>query len=132
VAPVLSIVMPYANAEAEINLALAMLTQIDLYQLRAYRVPALYSGQFRYRGERCEAAHVPGACERFLSALQVMAEGGWLDCDDAAPWRAAELILMGDVRARAFCRRSLVGWHCLVRHGDGTTEDPSKILGMGA
>lgn len=126
--PVLSIVLPY-RGKAEIDLALAVTTAIDVWQLRRRRFPRLYESGVLYRPERCEAAHVPGACERFLSAEQALAEG-WADCDDLAPWRTAELILAGDLRARAFCRPSEAGWHCLVEHGDGRIEDPSAILGM--
>lgn len=129
-APVLSIVMPYGRGEAEINLALQLTMVADVYQLREYRVPALYSGAYRYRHERCEAAHVPGACERFLTLVQALEEGGWVDCDDAAPGLAAELYVAGDLLAIPFAVRSPAGWHCKVRRGDGVILDPSKILGM--
>jgi hypothetical protein len=128
VSPVLSIVMPY-RGEREINLALAVTTAIDVWQIREYRLPLLYASGVRYRGELCEAHWVPGACERFLTYAQCLEEK-FCDCDDLAPARAAELIVAGDAKAHAFCERSPIGWHCRVRHGNGLIECPSTILGM--
>jgi hypothetical protein len=125
---VLSIVMPFSG-KRELDLALAAVTVIDIWQIRWHRLPELYASGVRYVGETCRAPNVPGACERFLTALQCIAERGG-DCDDLAPWRAAELILAGDLRARAIAHKSNAGWHCVVRRGDGTIEDPSKLLGM--
>lgn len=125
--PVLSIVMPWSSAR-ELALALAVCTAIDVSELRRYRLPPLYASGVRYRREICTAPFVPGACERFLSARQAYAEK-WADCDDLACWRAAELIIAGE-RARAVAHRSSVGWHVIVRRGDGSFEDPSARLGM--
>ncbi len=127
--PVLSIVMPFSG-ERDLNLALKLLTIIDLEQLRTLRLPPLYQSGLRWKRDTCIAPRVPGACERFRSAATCIAEQDGGDCDDFAPWRAAELILAGDRRARAFAIRSSVGWHCLVRRGDGSIEDPSIRLGM--
>lgn len=62
------------------------------------------------------------------------------DCKVLACWRAAELQIAGE-RAIAFPKvrrvynQELSKWenlaHVLVRRGNGTTEDPSRILGMG-
>lgn len=102
-------------------------------QIRWYGLPALYDSGLRFRREVCRAPGVPGACERFLTAAQALAErGAEFDCDDIAPWRAAELRLAGE-HARAIPVRSPeVGWHIVVRRGDGSMEDPSRVLGMGA
>lgn len=55
------------------------------------------------------------------------------DCDDLVPWRIAELRLRG-INARPMARYQGHGphatYHVLVRLPDGTTEDPSHILGM--
>lgn len=126
--PVLSIVMPF-QGERELQLALDVLTAIDVKEIGWYRLPALYKSGVRYARDVCHAPQVPGACERFLSAAQCNKERVG-DCDDLACWRAAELILAGDIEARAIPRRSSVGWHIVVRHGDGTIEDPSAKLGM--
>lgn len=60
----------------------------------------------------------------------------WGDCDDLAPWRAAELRREGDSEARADTYVSRIYpdgrrlWHAIVVRGDGTVEDPSARLGM--
>lgn len=56
----------------------------------------------------------------------------WGDCDDLAPWRAAELRVTGeDPRAKAIALRSGPGtWHAIVQRSNGTREDPSLWAGM--
>ena len=55
------------------------------------------------------------------------------DCDDLAPWRAASLRVSGEdpdaLPVLMPVRPGLV--HVLVRRGDGSLEDPSRVLGMG-
>jgi hypothetical protein len=126
--PVLSIVMPFAD-QSEINLALSVLVVIDMHEIKKYGLPKLFASGVRYRRETCLAPKVRETCERFLSARKLLEER-YGDCDDIAAYRAAELILGGDTRARAFCRPSPVGWHCMVRRGDGRLEDPCVKLGM--
>lgn len=101
--------------------------------------PALYASGVRYRpeAEACAVGADLLACgeERFLSVPEVIAQGAG-DCDDLAPWRAAELRVRHGVEAHAvvFCARrhgSARLWHCVVSLPDGRTEDPSAVLGMG-
>lgn len=133
--PVLSIVMPFAG-KSDIDFALQFATVVAVRELRAHpNLPLLYRSGVRYKRDTCKAPGVPGACERFLSPLQVLREGKAGDCDDLSPWLAAERILgrggPRDRKARAIAIRSPgVGWHVVVRRGDGTIEDPSKVLGM--
>ena len=132
-APVLSIVMPYPT-RADLDLALKVTTAIDVWQIPRYKLPALYSTGIRFQRDVCRAPGVPGACERFLTAAQCYQEyrqGSRLgfDCDDLAPWRAAELQLAG-INAKAIAMRSSIGWHIVVELPDGRIEDPSKHLGM--
>lgn len=56
----------------------------------------------------------------------------WGDCDDLAPWRAAELRVSGeDPRARAIAIPSGPNrWHAIVQRSDGRREDPSLWAGM--
>ena len=62
----------------------------------------------------------------------VAAARGWGDCDDLAPWLAADLRLRGDRGAKAFAKQTgPQRWHALVRTGDGEILDPSKWAGMG-
>ena len=130
--------MPF-NGQADIDFALEMATAIALRQLKQNPwIPRLYQSGVRWKRDVCRARDIPGACERFLSPLDVLKEGKRGDCDDLAPWRAAERMLhMGDKKARAISVRSPgVGYHVLVRKGPrfrskGEYEDPSKVLGMG-
>lgn len=125
--PVLAIIMPF-RGERELKVALEALTTIDKNEIVWYRLPPLYESGIRYRREFCLAPGVPETCERWLSARQLYTEK-FGDCDDIATYRAAELQLQGET-AVAFPRRSPAGWHILVRRGDGSVEDPSKVLGM--
>lgn len=126
-APVLSIVMLFQDQE-DINVALAATTAIDVHLIRKYGLPKLYESGVRYRREVCLAKHIRETCERFLTAEKLLQER-FGDCDDLAPYRAAELILSG-VRARARAVPSPAGWHCIVKLPNGTIEDPSAKLGM--
>jgi len=134
VPPALSIVLPYEGPE-DIRFALDLATLVALRERRSGVAPPLYQAGVRYRRDRaCTGAlrNVRGACEPFKSPTEVIRAGRVGDCDDLAPWRAADRILAGDSLARAFPVVSPgVGWHILVRCGDGSIEDPSRRLGMG-
>ena len=125
--------MPF-QGQGDIDFALSLATVIALRQLRKYpNIPKLYASGVRYARDVCRAPHVAGACERFLSPLDVLREGKIGDCDDLAPWLAAQRIIEGDRRARAISIRAPgIGFHAIVRRGDGRIEDPSKVLGMGS
>jgi hypothetical protein len=58
---------------------------------------------------------------------------GWGDCDDLAPWWAAELWHSGvDPDAMPIVYQSgPKRWHAVVQRGDGSIDDPSKWAGMG-
>lgn len=116
------------RGQREINLALRCVTAIDMYEIREYRLPALYRSGVRYRREVCLAPGVRETCERFLSARRLLAER-FGDCDDLAPYLAAELRLRGE-QATAIAVRSPAGWHCVVKRASGAIEDPSRRLGM--
>jgi hypothetical protein len=56
---------------------------------------------------------------------------GWADCDDLAPWLAAEMRATGDDGARARVYRSgAKKFHVVVEDGSGQIHDPSKWAGM--
>lgn len=155
--PVLSIVMafpPGMAGRAELNLALACATAINVYQIQKYGLPSLYQSHRRglirgYAPEVCRAPNVPGACERFVTAKQLHQEGEG-DCDDLAPYHTADRIIeaeqLAPVRRCPTCgsrRREPaaakaivipspgVGWHAVTQLADGRIEDPSQRLGMG-
>lgn len=72
--------------------------------------------------------------ERFRDIGRIL-EKGSVDCDNVACYRAAELRQAG-IKASPYItwRRRLDGgytYHVLVRWPDGTSEDPSLLLGMG-
>jgi hypothetical protein len=128
---VLSITMPF-EGERELDLALSLLTVIDVKQIRWHKLKPLFQSGVRYKRESAKTCWLPvnGGCEDWLSILQLYRQGEG-DCEDIACARAAELIVRGE-RARAIAQRSAgVGWHIVVRRADGRIEDPSRILGMG-
>lgn len=126
---VLSIVVPFDSPD-EINLALAALTVIDLHEMRRHKLPKLYQSGVRYQRDVCAADKLRETCNQFLTARQVLKQRK-AACGPLSAYRAAELMLGGDSRARAFAVESPgVGWHCKVRHGDGRIECPSTVLGM--
>lgn len=72
----------------------------------------------------------PAGCERFLTVPAVLAAGSG-DCDQLAPWRAAELRVRQGIKALPEVRRmSDRLWHVYVRMPNGSVEDISAHLGM--
>lgn len=72
--------------------------------------------------------------ERFRDIGRIL-EKGRVDCDNLACWRAAELRQKGIKASPYITWRPRpdggVTYHVLVRWPDGSTEDPSLLLGMG-
>lgn len=104
--------------------------------------PPLYEAGVVYKREP-KGREEWQTCERTLLL-------GTGDCEDLTGWRVAELRRAGESGARPFVRpargsgaglggaggkrrrRRRRKWHVLVERGDGSFEDPSLILGMGA
>lgn len=87
-------------------------------------LPRLYSSGVRYRQE-------PPGVDEWIQAPVALARR-WDDCEGLASWRAAELRVTGeDPDALTDTRHHGRKWHAFVRRGDGSIEDPSRILGMG-
>jgi len=118
-----------------LNEALEGLVRVNVKMLlaafRAGRpVPPLYTLGVRYKRE-------PVPREWWQTVADNVVEK-WLDCEDAAGHRAAELRVGGILAgipypARAVCRRTgPKSYHAIVEHPDGRTEDPSRVLGMKA
>jgi len=108
-----------------LTIMLDALTSIDIEYLRVNPgTPGLYASGVRYRREKGEDwASIPEVLER-----------GWGDCEDLACWRAAELYLSGQLASPFWEEQRRVGgrrlYHIMVRHINGRTEDPSRVLGM--
>lgn len=85
--------------------------------------PDVYASGVRYKTQ-------PGGCERFLPIPYVLAAGSG-DCDQLAPWRAAELRVRHGIKAMPeVVKMHDALYHVFVRHPDGKAEDVSAHLGM--
>lgn len=101
---------------------LAGLVEANYQEMKLRPLPALYASGVRYARE--------SGREQWQTAEETyqLKRG---DCEDLAAWRAAELRIMGEMRARAVCYAPRPGLiHCVVRRADGRIEDPSAKLGM--
>jgi hypothetical protein len=105
--------------------ALAGLVATNEELMRTGEFPPLYRSGVRYTREAPRR-------ERWQNVEQLM-RSRRADCEDLASARTAELRVSGeDPEARAIAYRSKRNvWHCVVRRGNGTIEDPSRVLGMG-
>ena len=118
---------PDLVSPATLGVALEASTRVAQAELARGRAPSIAEGIRRGVRWRPE----PPGDESFDLPSDVMARG-WGDCDDLAPWRAADLRLSGeDPRARAIAipsgpRR----WHAIVERSNGEREDPSRWAGM--
>ncbi|MCW5950631.1 MAG: hypothetical protein KIT41_14260 [Pyrinomonadaceae bacterium] len=88
------------------------------------RTPKLYESGVIYRHEDTSTIRdLAGTMKR-----------GWGSCGHLCVWRVAELRRDGEQAAfRIFVAHDSAGlriYHVQVRRGDGSIEDPSRILGM--
>lgn len=120
--------IPDRMGAAAVNAALEGLVALGVAELGEHEasgtpLPSLYESGARYEREH--------GTENWLLPSQVIAAGRG-DCEDLAAYRAAELRVSGeDPDASAHVIRSGPRtWHAVVARGDGTTEDPSRRLGM--
>ena len=92
-------------------------------------LPWLYESGVRYQREPAERLRKEG--EEF-AAIPIVYPRGWGDCDDLAPWRAAELRVRRGIPAYAAARRTGPSmWHAIVTVNGREIDDPSRVLGMG-
>jgi hypothetical protein len=134
--PIVSIVLPVRGAPGIQNACdVATMANAMYLQGAGPNFPRLYAGRIRYEREPRGIGGRLGvdvSGEERFDSVPIVAARGWGDCDDLAPWRAAELRVSGeDPHAR--CAVVHVGrnkWHIVVRRGDGSYEDPSAALGM--
>ena len=120
-------IVAQATTRASLEALLACLHSLDVLFLRTQLgVPPLYKSGVRYQAEPPLRGE-----ERWLTIPEVIRQGTG-DCDDLACWRAAELVasqLDEDARPE-IVRAGPHVWHVIVRRGDGSSEDPSAVLGM--
>ena len=110
-----------AIAEGLVGLNCWMLQEMEE---RGFVVPLLYDSGVRYRRER------PGEewWESITDIMGVHGDGEG-DCEDLSAIRAAELRYYYGEPARVRIGRTRRGsFHAVVERGDGTIEDPSRIL----
>lgn len=92
-------------------------------------LPSIYSGIVRYQNE------VPGKPDECVD-IPTIIQRGHGDCLHLSCWRVAELREKGEkariiiTRQRSKITPNKRIFHVLVRRGDGSKEDPSKLLGM--
>jgi hypothetical protein len=107
---------------------LEALTAIDVLYLTAHpETPAIYDSGVVYQEEP------PGAED--WANIPMILKLGWGDCEELACWRAAELQVRANVRARASFTKQTQSdgtmlYHITVLLPDGRVEDPSRQLGM--
>lgn len=101
------------------------LVSLNRHELKTKRLPWLYKAGVRYQRE------TGGGPEEWKTFSQVVADKV-ADCEDLAAARVAELNVRKGIAARPWLKKKNRTWHAVVRYPDGTIEDPSKILGMGA
>lgn len=122
-----AVLEPPALTPETLQILLDALFKLDLAYLRSNpSTPLLYQAGVRYQRE-------PRGRERWAS-VPIVRRLGFGDCEDLGCWRAAELNLRGEP-ARPFSTHKIlpsggVLYHIRVQRGNGTIEDPSRILGM--
>lgn len=109
--------------------ALHGMVMLNRVQLKTGEVPPLYKSGVRYKAE-------PLGVETLRDALTTY-RLRFGDCAHLAAWRVAELQEVGEqasIRIETKPSKRKAGlrlYHVVVRRGNGSIEDPSKILGMG-
>jgi hypothetical protein len=121
------------NSLEDIQLAANLAHARNVELMRRYGVPPLYESGVRYAREPRAPMAPPE--ERFDDPWVCMARG-WGDCDDLAPWRSAEREVSEGLAPGVVYPvvvPTSTGAHVLVYDArDGSFEDPSRNLGMGA
>lgn len=119
---------------ARLQIFLDALVQANVAILRAYpKLPRLYQSGVRYRSPEDQC----GGCDEddpWADALASLA-AGYVDCEDAACWLAAERIVRDGIEAHVTARITYDAGsqrqriHVTVKSAAGD-EDPALVLGM--
>ena len=111
--------------------SLAVLVALDRLYLRAHpQCPGIYASGVRYLRDAEQRNQETPRAELWLTIPDAVRAGG-ADCKVLAAWRTAELLEGGESAACDVAEVRPGKWHIRVRRGDGSIEDPSRILGMG-
>lgn len=114
-----------------LDAAVEAATEVAQAQIEAGKVPPLAQAIEQHGVRWSPEANPPG--QESFDIPQTVLKRGWGDCDDLAPWWAAELRASNE-DPDAFAEVYQSGpkrYHVVVRRGDGTVDDPSKWAGMG-
>lgn len=118
--------MSHAAKIAVLGAMLEALTLADLEYLRENpATPKIFSSGTVYKRE------APGSDNWQDTERTLELRSG--DCEDLCAWRTAELRAAGEdahCDLLEFIDNGITFFHVRVRRGDGSIEDPSKILGM--
>lgn len=116
--------IPSPVDERVLNIFVRALCAYDVLWLQRHpETPDLYKSGVKYERQ-------PMGAERFLPIPMVIAAGGG-DCDQLAPWRAAELRVRHGIKAMPEVRKMESHlFHVFVRMPNGKAEDISARLGM--
>lgn len=112
---------------AAMTAALEGLVRLNEWVLTRQPLPPLYRSGVRYVREHKRPRR--GAPEQWLRIDQLYRRGRG-DCEDLTAARAAELRAAGVQADPYVIRTGPRRFHALVVFPDGSTEDPSKRLGM--
>jgi hypothetical protein len=117
-----------AFTPAALSLWLDSMVKWNRLLIETHRIPELYSSGLRYQREDYDSVHP----EDWRDAIAMLKHGGG-DCEDLATLRVAQLQKAGEPARVVFVERPHAKgrlFHILVERGDGTLEDPSRMLGM--
>jgi len=109
----------------ELDVLVRALCALDvLYLQKNPNTPPIYKSGVRYGSQ-------DHGFEKFRTIPQILAADGTSDCDQLAPWRAAELRVRHGINAiPKVVRISERLFHVYVLHPSGRAEDVSAHLGM--
>lgn len=124
----LQIFVPWSSGR-DLVAPLAMLTAYNEQYIRAHPdTPHLYKSGVRYQRE---GKYKRGRQKEKWLTLPMLYMVRVGDCEDLACALAGFYRAQG-IKATAVAVESSIGFHIVTQLPDGRTEDPSRVLGMGA
>jgi hypothetical protein len=129
------------NSQKRVLVLLEALTLCNQFYLQEHpETPLIYQSGIRYKmpaqfESGAAEGGVPGYKGEVFRDIPRIIENGGGDCDNVASWRAAELRHRLGVAAKPYItwrKRDDGGttYHVIVIWPDGSSEDPSLLLGM--